>query len=334
MNRKIFIANLLILIMVVGCVRVGVRGRRIEQEIPKRLVTVIAFEDKTDRTFSSFWDIGKGMANELTEALVESEDFVVIEKRERFKGQALGFSPEAISQYAAIVKEILGVDAIITGDVDEFEIKEQEGQVRGRVRVVPEVAKVKLDIKIIDPGTGNILATETAEGQVSKKLRRRGRVAESDLTKLQRMDFGDKEFNRTTIGKATRLAINQAVKKVTEAFRRAHYPYYGERKEVEKAKKKEYGEDVKKVLLKGRIIKIEGDKFYINCGSSVGTKVGDIFTVYSLGEEIIDPLTGEGLGFEMKRSGEIQVIDVEDGYSISVIKSGQGFKINDVVKVE
>lgn len=337
MNRKVFIANLLILIMVVGCVRIGVRGvrgvrgRRVEEEIPKRVVAVVSFRDKTDKTYR-FWDIGRGIADELTRALVESGNFVVIEKRGRFEGEALEFSPEVISQHGTILKEVLGVDAIITGDVNEFGIEEHEGEVGRRVRAIQEIAKVRLDIKIIDPGTGKILATETAEGEESKGLRRRGRAVGPDLSKLQRMGFGDNGFNRTTIGKATKLAIDQAVERITKAFRIAPYPHYKERKEVKEPK--EYKEPAREIPLRGRIIKIEKDKFYINCGSSVGAKVGDIFTVYSLGEEIIDHLTGEGLGYEMNRSGEIRVIDVKDRYSICVIKSGQGFKVNDIVKVE
>lgn len=324
MNRRVFIVSLLILIMIVGCARIEIRGRREDEKISKRSVVVIPFKDKTEGTYG-FWDIGKGIANELTSALVDSGNFIVIEKREKFKGEILEFSPQIISRHGAIIKRVLGVDAIITGDVNEFEIKEQEGEGRGRVRAMAEIAKVKLDIKIIDPETGNILFTETAEGEEVGRLIRRGK-------ELQRMSFGDREFKKTTIGKAVKLAIDQAVEKVTKAF--ASYPYYEEYEEVKKPKKEEHKEPLKEVTLRGRIIKVVKDKFYINCGSSVGTKVGDIFTVYSLGEEIIDPLTGESLGFEMKKAGKIRVIEVQENYSVSVIESGQGFKVNDVVKVE
>jgi len=330
MGRKLFISSLLILIMVVGCVRIDFRVRKMEEAIPKRVVAVIAFEDKTDKTFSGFWDIGNGVAAELARALRESGDFVVIEKREKLKSQALGVSPDILPKHLDMIREILGVDAIITGEVNEFGIKHQEGKVRGRVRVMEEVATVKLGIKAIDVQTENLFSTETAEGQSSKRLSGRAALLEPDLSKFQRMNFGDREFNHTTIGRALRSAIDQAVKKVKLSLRMAPYPHYVERKEAKK--EKEYKEpSLKGVSLRGRIIKVVEDKFYINCVASSGVKVGDIFTVYSLGEEIIDPLTGESLGVEMKRAGEIKVIEVEDRYSTAVIKSGQGFN---VVKVE
>jgi hypothetical protein len=68
--------------------------------------------------------------------------------------------------------------------------------------------------------------------------------------------------------------------------------------------------------LEGKIIKVEGNKAYINLGSSSGIKVGDKFGVFNVGEALVDPDTGAKLGAPEKKTGDGSVVEVQDKYAI------------------
>ena len=86
----------------------------------------------------------------------------------------------------------------------------------------------------------------------------------------------------------------------------------------------------------GRIIKRENELVYVNSGNNSGVKLGDSFTVYSKGEDLIDPDTGLALGAQEKEIGRITVTEVKDKYSIARIKqekSDEGeIKDGDIVR--
>ena len=69
--------------------------------------------------------------------------------------------------------------------------------------------------------------------------------------------------------------------------------------------------------LEGKIIKVEGNKAYINLGASSGIKMGDKFNVISVGEALIDPDTGAKLGASEKQTGNGAVVEVQDKFAPS-----------------
>ena len=60
---------------------------------------------------------------------------------------------------------------------------------------------------------------------------------------------------------------------------------------------------------------------YLNMG---GEKIarGQRFSVYSLGEELIDPYTGESLGAEEEEIGVIEIVDVKPKFSTARMIDG------------
>ena len=82
----------------------------------------------------------------------------------------------------------------------------------------------------------------------------------------------------------------------------------------------------------GKIIKVSGSQIYINLGSRNGVNAGDTFTVYRMGEALIDPDTGEELGANETRIGSLTVSSVQEKFSICSIASGSGFNTGDLVK--
>jgi hypothetical protein len=87
---------------------------------------------------------------------------------------------------------------------------------------------------------------------------------------------------------------------------------------------------------KGKIMKVAGDKIYINAGKKTGLKVGDRLDVYRVGEDLIDPDTKIKLGTTEDKIGQVIVLqnDIGDKGDVSVARttSGVGFNKGDIVK--
>ena len=73
-----------------------------------------------------------------------------------------------------------------------------------------------------------------------------------------------------------------------------------------------------------KVIKITGGKVYINRGSGVSFKVGEILTVFAQGESLVDPDTGESLGSAEKKIGSVEVLTIQKKFSTAKIVSGAG----------
>lgn len=275
----------------------------------KKRVAVMDFEDKTGH---GAWHIGSGMADMLTTALVKSGRFVVIEREQLKKvmqEQALGMTGAVTAGTAAQVARLLGVELIITGSVNEFGEKESHiggGMGRrlgglGGVGVETKTARVGLDVRLVNSSTAEIV---TAEGITEEESKKGVDIAHDDFV----FSTGA-NFDNTLAGKATRKAVNKCVEVIAKGM--------------------------DKIPWAGRIIKDNGDgTFIIRPGLDGGVKSGDTFVVYSLGEKIVDPTTGEELGAQETKAGKIQVTSVQEKISIGKAIEGKGFKPGDAVKLQ
>jgi curli biogenesis system outer membrane secretion channel CsgG len=277
----------------------------------KKRVAVMDFDDKTGH---GAWDIGSGMADMLTTALVKSGKFMVIERQQIeavMKEQALGLSGAVTPQSAAQVGKLLGVELMVVGSVNEF--GEKENQVGGsigsrlggpmgglnRLGVETKTARVGLDIRLVNTTTGEIVA---AEGIAEEESKKGVDIGHDDFS-----FSNDAGWDQTLAGKATRKAVNKVVELITKSMENIPWA--------------------------GKIIAVNPDRtVMIKPGAKGGVKVGDVFAVYSVGQEIIDPETGLSLGAEETKTGTIEVIDVKDQFAKAKIVSGSGFKKLDTIR--
>ena len=286
-----------------------------EYKGPKKRIAVLEFEDKSGHQHSGWHDVGRGMSDSLVTALVKTNRFIVIEREQINKimaEQSFGMSGAVNPDTAAKIGRIIGVGVIVTGGVTEFGVKQSKMGVGGLGRILPfgggggiqtNTARVALDIRFVDTSTGQILSAETAIGEDSSH------GVDIDLSIAPSVEFGKEGFDETVIGKAVRKSVEQVVEKITEAM--------------------------EKVPWQGSVVKVAGDKIYINTGSDDGRKQGNVFTVYRAGEELLDPDTGESLGSEMEKVGEIEIMEVKDKkLSIAKPVKGSGFARADIVKEE
>lgn len=80
----------------------------------------------------------------------------------------------------------------------------------------------------------------------------------------------------------------------------------------------------------GRVAAVNGDLVTINGGENRGLTVGQVFSILTVGKDVVDPESGEVLGQQSKVIGSVQVTSVEEKFSTAVILEGcKGIKVSD-----
>ncbi len=279
----------------------------------KKRIVVFNFEDKTDHTWH-WWggqQVGHGMADMLTTALVKSGNYRVFERAEIDKvmqEQALGQSGVVTPESAAKAGKMLGAEIAVVGAVTVFGHKKQStGGALKRIGVGAAVSKqsatVGVDVRIVNISTGEILKADNVRKEHAK----------SGLSLDTREGSFDNQaqFDESVVGKATRAAIEEIVKMLDE----------------------QTGGDAP---WEAKVVMMKDGQVIINGGSETDVKIGERFAVYRGGEEMVDPDTGESLGAEETKIGEIEVVNNNFGgkgkASSCKIVSGNDFQKGDLVR--
>jgi curli biogenesis system outer membrane secretion channel CsgG len=256
----------------------------------KKVVAVSRFENKTSYGSGGAWDIGNGMADQLTDALVQSGQFVVLERQtlgDVISEQDLAASGRTTKSRSARTGKLTSAQILIKGAVTEYS-QASSGSDTGvsvmgvRIGGAKKEAHVGLIIRLIDTTTGEVLVSKRVEGKAKAGSFGLG-------INIKGVGFGTKGFKKTPLGKATQIAIDNAVEAIAEGLRNVPY--------------------------QGRVILVKGNNIYLSAGRRTGASVGDVFTVYSRGEELIDPDTGEMLGSEEEKLGKVKIFSVKEKFS-------------------
>lgn len=302
--RKSILTMSLLPILMLG-VATSAQAQRVQG--PKKLVAVSDFVNKTN--ISGQYNLGTGMAEQLTDALIQSGRFIVLERADIqgvLEEQNFGASGRTTSQGGAKIGAINRAQILIKGAITEFSSKESGGSqgltIKGfSVGGSSSSSHVAVIIYLYDTTTGQVLYSQRCEGRAEKGGLSFG-IAQSDWA------FGSSGFKSTPMGKATQMAIDKAVAFISAKM--SNIPW------------------------QGRIVKADSSKVYLNVGASGGIRMGDEFSVYREGEALIDPESGLNLGSEATKIGRVQVVKVQDKFSIATPIAGTNFQKNDIVKFE
>lgn len=271
----------------------------------KKRIAVSGFENKSGWRGEA--NLGDGMAEMLVTALHNTGRFIVVEREalddilgeQQLQEEGRLYQPTGPKR-----SRLIGAQVLIRGAVTEFESSKAaagggiviEGIGLG---VGGKVAHVAIDVRMYDTSTGEILQSHRAVGEAKTTGLAVGGIS-GDVA------FGGGGFSKTPLGQATRKAINSAVDFVVMEME--HIPW------------------------QSSIIKVSGDTVYITGGHDMNLSTGSTYTVYGVGEELIDPTTGLSLGSEESRIGRIEITSVEEKFSKAKILEGEGFKTGDVVR--
>jgi curli biogenesis system outer membrane secretion channel CsgG len=271
-------------------------------------IAIWDFENHAERHWWFWNDLGPAARNHIDTAFSEdpslSAKFSVIEREKLdmvLKEQGLATSGALDQQTAAQVGKILGIKYIMTGGIDKFAINTTKGGFGG-IGGSYTKAEATINLRLIDTTTAERLVSIKADGDVKKgggfyKDKRLSREAEWGIA-------------------------SEAIEKASEAV-------------VEKFVAKDYAARLSPGGGaagggEGKIIKVEGDRAWINMGAMSGLKVGDQFKIFTVGEALVDPDTGQVLGVDESEVGQGQVVDVKERFSI-ITFSGTA-KAQDVVR--
>jgi curli biogenesis system outer membrane secretion channel CsgG len=260
---------------------------------------------------SASWDLGDGMAEMLTTALVETGKFRVLERQQIHDvlgEQDLGASGRVDPDTAAKIGKILGARYLVYGTVDEFEYSRggEGGGVRiGGFRVGGSEAQahIGMDVRIVDAVTSEILFSTRSTAEATRTGFRVG---------YSGADFGADlaTFQKTPLGEATRKAIDNAVAKMVSQF--------GTEAAPEPAP-----------AWSGTLFVADDGTLVIKAGSHDGLKAGDVLVVYRARTTKVG---NEVLTVGQDKIGTIRLVSVGESASSAEAVEGSGFQTGDIVK--
>lgn len=273
----------------------------------KLRIAIWDFENHAERSWWFYDQMGPAARDHIDTAFSEdstlSAKFSIIEREKLdmvLKEQGLASSGALDQQTAAQVGKLLGIRYILTGGIDKFAINTTKGGFGG-IGGSYTKAEATINMRFIDTTTGERLLSIGADGDVKK---------------------GGGMFKGASLSREAEWGIaSEAIEETSKAI-------------VEKFVSGDYMERfaVGGVMggSEGKIIKVDGGRAWINMGSMSGIKVGDKYDVYTMGESLVDPDTGQVLGVDETKTGSGEVVEVSERFSIMTV-SGTA-KAKDVVK--
>ena len=271
-------------------------------------IAIWDFENNAEQRWWFSSDLGPAARNFIDTAFFEDEtlssQFSVIEREKLdmvLKEQGLATRGALDQQTAAKVGKVLGIKYILTGAVDKFVINTIKGGFRG-VGGKYTKAEATINMRFIDTTTAERLVAVSADGDVKK---------------------GGGFFKGASLSREAEWGI------ASEALEKAAFAVVKEFNEKKYASRLSPGSGAAGGG-QGAIIKVEGDRAWINMGSMSGLKVGDTFKIISVGESLVDPETGQVLGVDETETGQGQVVDVKERFSIMTFSGAA--KAKDVVR--
>jgi curli biogenesis system outer membrane secretion channel CsgG len=283
----------------------------------KKRIAIVDFEDKAGTVTFSGSDragstssynhreagVSRSLTDMLTTALSRTGSFQIIEREQLAKllnEQNLGAQGIVTSQSAAQAGKVLGAQFIVTGSITEYGQKrdvKRQSYIYWTTSSVKNEARVVIDIRLINTSTGEIMTSESAVGEASNTSKSNTLKASSSA-------------DNTLLGQATRIAMDNCVEIIKTATAKA--------------------------MWEGKVLKVTDDGVIIKPGSAGGVKTNMSFTVYSKGENIIDPETGLSLGSNAKKIARVTItedIGTEGLACKAIIVSGSGIKEGDLVRL-
>lgn len=234
----------------------------------KRKIAVARFTNETRYGRSLLTDgdldpLGKQASDMLYNRLIKSGQFLVFERPDLEKVKR--------EQRLTGQENLVGVDTLIVGSVTEFG-RSTGGKIGFLSATKNQVARAKVEIRLIDVKTGLAFFTATGTGEANTEtgsIAGFGSRAEYDAT-----------LNDRAIGAAVSDVMNDLVSKINERPWRTD------------------------------ILKVDGNRIYITGGQRQGLKVGDTLGMFREGQKVKSAQNGFDITLPSERIGLVRVISL------------------------
>jgi curli biogenesis system outer membrane secretion channel CsgG len=192
---------------------------RIHAQANRPSVAVLDLDFGTvQRWWDDNYDIGKGMADLIVDAMLEDGSFRIFERKkiaavlgEQDLANSNRADPDA--QSVAKLGKVAGVKYLVTGSITKFGGGFGAGRFGlGGVGMSKGKATVAITVRVIDTSTSEIMLSAKGEG-VSKRsgLMLGGGAGGGGGGGFGGFQMGSSNFRETVIGEATELAVKQLV---------------------------------------------------------------------------------------------------------------------------
>jgi curli biogenesis system outer membrane secretion channel CsgG len=259
-------------------------------------VAIWEFENHADTGYWFSKDLGPAARNhidtEFSENQTLSSKFSVVERDKLnlvLKEQGLATAGAVDPATAAKVGKILGVRYIVMGGIDKFNIDQTKANV-GMFGIGAHMvqANATINLRFVDATTAERILSVSAEGVVRSGG---GSFQGTSLSRDAEWGIASDTIQKTSRAVVEKLVGGDSLAKITSAAA----PLAG---------------------LEGKIIKVVGNRAWINVGEASGVRVGDKFRVFDVGEALIDPDTGAKLGADEKQTGDGAVVEVQSKFAV------------------
>jgi curli biogenesis system outer membrane secretion channel CsgG len=248
----------------------------------------------------------------MATAVFNTNRFELVERKEVEKlmqEQDLGASGRTKKPTAAPTGQIVGTEYMVFASVNEWTpVKSKQGGAAGGkagplglLGVQKSDAEVAMSFRIVDAATSKILFTTLERATAGSWGIGLGGVGGNG--------GGALAFQKASpIGYAVQSCINKGVYKLAMWLKDKPW--------------------------RGAVVKVDGQRVYVNAGSNSGLTAGVELVALSKGKELFDPVNGESLGQETAVVGMLRLTDVQEKYSIAEVVDGcKGLKAGDRVEL-
>jgi len=266
---------------------------------PKYRIMVSPMENRVQNNLTG-WDLGSGMTEMLTSALLEHGNQVQVlewqpDYSANLRADKIGGDLDAAKDSEPGKKGAILPQYIIKGAVTDFVDPAMQQDKGGKISIgkfsfgiKSKKGKVGIDIRIVDAISGEVVKSKHVEKPVSG-----GKKLDFGYGDFQ---FGTPQFKETPLGQATQESIAEAVSYILAELGRQPW--------------------------RSKVLLFKENTVFIRGGEQDGIKPGMRFQVYKMGEPITDPETGEILGGEKTKVCVIEITAVKEKISEAKILDG------------
>lgn len=259
------------------------------------------------------WDEGPVMGAMLTDALMQSGRFLVVERPKldnAIKEQDLSAAGRINQQTAREIGKIVGAQFLIQGTVTQFEPGEsgQSGRVGipiggfGSVGIGGSkvTSKVAMQLRIIDLTTTVVLSTHKAEETGTHKSIGADVYAKG-------FSVGGDQFKKTPLGETSEKCISKCVDHIISVL--GSQPF------------------------RARVAALDGKTIIINAGTNRGVETGMSMNVMKEGKTITDPDTGLPLEVQYSKTATVKVDSVSEKTAKCSLVDGKTPAVGDTLEL-
>jgi curli biogenesis system outer membrane secretion channel CsgG len=262
----------------------------------KKRLAIASFKNNTPYAARR---IGESVSDMLATELAQTDCFLLLERSELNKvatEQALSQSGMVDEKFTIEAGKLLGANYLLIGNITQFGVRTQTSD-KIFASSKTQTANAAIDLRMINTRTGVIKLSLKGAG-----------TAERKYTSV--MGAGSSGgYDESLESQAIREAIKGFSAKIVAALDKEPWSC--------------------------SVAMVKDDKIYIDAGSGVGMAAGRVLTVYSKGVPITSPATGEVIGYDRQKLGEIQVIELlgEKG-AVARLITGSMPSEKDICKLE